>query len=88
MFQALDQLLGAFIREGSLAGIILTPGILSEYNFTAAHELGHLVLDHEHMPTMKVSCGVDRRRGEPRYRCAPEEREADAFASYFLCQTG
>ena len=86
MFQALDPLLGAFIREGSLAGILVTTRRpLGQQRFTAAHELGHLVLDHDPHADDE---GILRRGplpGGSRGADVPrEEREADAFASYFL----
>ncbi len=48
MFQPLEPLLGAFIREDGAAGIILsTRRPLGMQRFTAAHELGHLFLGHD-----------------------------------------
>jgi Zn-dependent peptidase ImmA (M78 family)/predicted secreted protein len=86
MFQRLDKLLGAFMKQGDAAGIILnTERPLGMQRFTAAHELGHLVLGHDPHADDE---GILRRGpipdGSTYKRVPPEEREADAFASYFL----
>lgn len=86
MFQPLEPLLGAFVREGEAAGIILsTRRPLGMQRFTAAHELGHLVLGHD---PHADDAGILRRGPFPNPKSFPqvpsEEREADAFASYFL----
>lgn len=86
MFQALDPLLGAFIREGALAGILVTTRRpLGQQRFTAAHELGHLVLDHAPHADDEWILRRSPLPGDSRGADVPrEEREADAFASYFL----
>ena len=86
MFQPLEPLLGAFIREGNVPGIILsTRRPLGMQRFTAAHELGHFVLGHDPHADDE---GILRRSPTANARLfaqvPPEEREADAFASYFL----
>lgn len=86
MFQPLDKLLGAFMKQDGAAGIILnTERPLGMQRFTAAHELGHLTLDHDPHADDE---GILRRGPTPDGRMfksvAPQEREADAFASYFL----
>lgn len=87
MFQPLEPLLGAFIREVGAAGIILsTRRPLGMQRFTAAHELGHLSLGHDpHADDdgilRRAPWANERVRGPA---VPPEEREADAFASYFL----
>ena len=86
MFQPLDRLLGAFMREDGVAGIILnTERPLGMQRFTAAHELGHLTLGHD---PQADDDGILRRGPIPDARLfrslPPEEREADAFASFFL----
>ena len=86
MFQPLDRLLGAFLRQDGAAGIILNmQRPLGMQRFTAAHELGHLILGHDPHADDE---GILRRGpiadGRVFARVPPEEREADAFASYFL----
>ena len=86
MFQPMDKLLGAFLREDGNAGIILnSQRPLGMQRYTAAHELGHFQLDH------KSSADGENilRRGPVAStvysKDVPgQEREADAFASYFL----
>ena len=86
MFQPMDKLLGAYLSEEGNAGIILnSQRPLGMQRFTAAHELGHFQLKHQ--------SSAD---GENMLRRGPiptdhyskdvpgQEREADAFASYFL----
>lgn len=86
MFQPLDPLVGAFIREGTAAGILLsTRRPLGQQRFTAAHELGHLQLGHDpHADDEGIlrRSPIAGRNGFP--ETTSEEREADAFASYFL----
>lgn len=84
MFKPLDPLLGAYMREGDLKGIMVTlRRPIGVQRFTAAHELGHLIMDHEpHADDdniLRRSPLEDRRSKVP-----PHEREADAFASNFL----
>lgn len=86
MFQPLEKLLGAFMKQDGTAGIILnTERPLGMQRFTAAHELGHLTLGHDPHADDE---GILRRGPTPDARVfksvTPEEREADAFASYFL----
>ncbi len=86
MFQPLDKLLGAFMKEGGAAGIILnTERPLGMQRFTAAHELGHWVLGHDpHADDEGILRRGPLADGRVFKRVPPEEREADAFASYFL----
>ena len=87
MFQPLEPLLGAFFREEGVVGVILsTRRPLGMQRFTAAHELGHLVLGHDpHADDegilRRAPWAADASDGGP---VPLEEREADAFASYFL----
>lgn len=79
-FRALDDLLGSFIRVSSTeVGILVTTQRdLHMQRFTAAHELGHFLLEHED--------SLDREVGMPRDTLGrdPREVEANAFAAEFL----
>lgn len=80
VFQALDELLGACVRVSSTeVGILVTSKReLHMQRFTAAHELGHFVLEHEGSLDREI-----RRPGSTHGR-DPREVEADAFAAEFL----
>ena len=84
MFKPLDPLLGAFMREGDLMGVMLTVRRpIGQQRFTAAHELGHLIMGHE--PHADDENILRRAPIEGNYEQIPvQEREADAFASNFL----
>ncbi len=84
MFKSLDPLLGAFMREGDLMGVMLTVRRpIGQQRFTGAHELGHLIMGHE--PHADDEGILRRAPMEGSYAQVPEqEREADAFASNFL----
>lgn len=86
MFQPLDPLLGAFIKEGMATGILLsTRRPLGQQRFTAAHELGHLRLEHDpHADDESILRRGPIAGGNGFPKTTREEREADAFASYFL----
>ncbi len=79
-FQALDELLGACIRvSSSEVGILVTSQRdLHMQRFTAAHELGHFVLEHEGSLDREIRLPGDTKGRDPR------EIEADAFAAEFL----
>src|SRR5881396_1366494 len=48
LFRKLDGLLGAYLSESAIPGIIVsTERNLHIQRFTAAHEIGHLVMRHE-----------------------------------------
>lgn len=84
MFKPLDPLLGAFMREGDLKGIMVTlRRPIGVQRFTAAHELGHLIMDHE---PHADDDNILRRSplADSKSKVPPHEREADAFASNFL----
>lgn len=86
MFKPMEKLLGAFMIQNGMTGIILnTERPLGMQRFTAAHELGHLILKHD---PHADDDGILRRGPLPHGRTfrqvPPQEREADAFASYFL----
>lgn len=82
-FAPLDKLLGACMRvdDVTVGILITTQRDLHLQRFTAAHELGHFVLQHEgsldrEAPRVPV---MGRTRGRD-----PAEVEADAFAAEFL----
>ncbi len=85
MFKALEPLMGAYMRPGGNPGIILTTRRpLGQQRFTAAHELGHHILNHD--PHADDDSILRRSPDLARdyMRLPPTEQEADAFASYFL----
>ena len=87
MFKPLDGLLGAFLRGDQPGALISTKRPRSVQRFTAAHELGHFVLEHE--PSLDspdvLSRAASGWMGKPdQYRANLQEIEADAFASEFL----
>lgn len=79
-FEPLDDLLGACVRVSSTeVGILITTQRdLHMQRFTAAHELGHFILEHEGSLDREVRMPGDTRGRDPR------EIEADAFAAQFL----
>lgn len=85
MFRELEPLMGAYMRPGGQPGIILTTRRpLGQQRFTAAHELGHHILNHD--PHADDDSILRRSPDVSRdYARLPQaEQEADAFASYFL----
>ncbi|MFX4221539.1 MAG: ImmA/IrrE family metallo-endopeptidase [Thalassobaculum sp.] len=86
MFQPMEKLLGAFMKQNGTAGIILnTERPLGMQRFTAAHELGHLILNHDpHADDEGILRRSPIATGRASRVVPPQEREADAFASYFL----
>ena len=79
-FESLDGLLGACVRvDSATVGILITTQrSLHMQRFTAAHELGHFILEHEGSLDREV-----RVPGDTRDREIPEI-EADSFAAEFL----
>lgn len=79
-FESLDRLLGACVRISSTeVGILINDQRdLHMQRFTAAHELGHFVLEHEG--------SLDREVRLPGHTSGrdPKEVEADAFAAELL----
>ena len=84
MFKPLDPLLGAYMNQDGVKGVIITTRRpIGIQRFTAAHELGHMTLNHE--PHADDSNILRRGPMAGSYKSVPvEEREADAFASHFL----
>jgi len=80
LFRPLDGLLGACLRlaNGGAGILVTTRRDLHMQRFTAAHELGHFVLEHEG--------SLDREIGLPGQTANRDLREvaADAFAAEFL----
>ncbi|MDL2410015.1 ImmA/IrrE family metallo-endopeptidase [Rhizobium calliandrae] len=85
LFRKLEPLLGAYLREEGNPGIILTTRRpLGQQRFTAAHELGHHVLNHDpHADDDSILRRSPDLAGDY-MNLPPAEQEADAFASYFL----
>lgn len=84
-FCPLEPLMGAYLRPDGNPGILLTTRRpLGQQRFTAAHELGHHVMNHD--PHADDDSILRRAPDMPRdYEgLPPAEKEADAFASYFL----
>ncbi|KJZ29896.1 hypothetical protein TW83_17585 [Paracoccus sp. S4493] len=84
-FCPLEPLMGAYMRPDGNPGIILTTRRpLGQQRFTAAHELGHHIMNHD--PHADDDSILRRAPDQMRdYMCLPPaEQEADAFASYFL----
>jgi Zn-dependent peptidase ImmA (M78 family) len=84
LFRPLDKLLGAYLNEGSPGVIITTKRQLPVQRWTAAHELGHAVLNHkpslDQKDVLARSPFVDRESGG--YDL--QEIQANAFASRLL----
>lgn len=82
MFRPLDGLLGAYVPTKSLSGMLVTTKRdLHVQRFTAAHELGHHVLQHRTL-SLDVHVGFVGRGEASKYDL--QEVEADAFAAEFL----
>ena len=82
LFRPLNKLWGAFITvNGDERGIIVTSRLgLAVQRFTVAHELGHLLLEHQ--SSFDETIGFAGRNG-PASR-PPQEAAADTFASELL----
>jgi Zn-dependent peptidase ImmA (M78 family) len=82
MFRPLDGLLGAYVPTRALSGMLVTTKRdLHVQRFTAAHELGHHLLEHRTLSLDTVVGFVGR--GEAS-KHELQEVEADAFAAEFL----
>ncbi len=82
MFQPLDKLLGAYVPAEEPGILITTKRPLSIQRFTAAHELGHLYMNHQ--SSLDDQGILGRAPFSPAKGLALQELEADAFASMFL----
>ncbi len=82
MFQPLDKLLGAYLRQEEPGVLITTRRPLPVQRFTGAHELGHLYMHHQ--PSLDDENILRRAPFAILGRVDRQEREADAFASTFL----
>ncbi|CAN5127087.1 ImmA/IrrE family metallo-endopeptidase [soil metagenome] len=79
MMRPLKGLLGAFLNAPAPGILITTERPLSIQRFTAAHELGHYLLDHQ--PSLDDEDQILRRGPLPQdVRTGFQETEADAFA--------
>ena len=82
MFRPLDGILGAYVPTKALSGMLVsTKRDMHVQRFTAAHELGHHILEHKALSLDKVVGFVGR--GEASEH-GLQEVEADAFAAEFL----
>lgn len=83
MFRPLTGLLGAFLNLPSPGILVTTERSLSIQRFTAAHELGHCLMQHQ--PSLDDEAQILRRAPrEADARTGYQETEADAFAVAFL----
>jgi Zn-dependent peptidase ImmA (M78 family) len=82
LFRPLDGLLGAYVPTPNSAGMLVTT--LRDHHvqrFTAAHELGHHVLEHRTV-SLDINVGYVGRGEKKGYD--EQELEADSFAAEFL----
>ena len=85
MFRPLNGRLGAFLNEGGSRGVLITTQRpLSVQRFTAAHELGHAMLEHE--PSIDAEVVLVRYPLADRVASdySLEEIQANVFASQLL----
>lgn len=83
LLRPLQGLLGAYLNSPAKGILVTTQRGLSVQRFTAAHELGHCILEHE--PSLDDEENILRRMPanlEPGHSF--QEVEADAFATAFL----
>jgi Zn-dependent peptidase ImmA (M78 family) len=82
MFRPLDGLLGAYVPTRALSGMLITTKRdMHVQRFTAAHELGHHVLEHKTLSLDKEVGFVGRGESSGHEL---QEVEADSFAAEFL----
>lgn len=82
MVRPLDGLLGAFVNVPTAGILVTTERSLSIQRFTAAHELGHVVLGHQ--PSLDDEAQILRRAPGRDLSPGYQETEADAFAAALL----
>ncbi len=82
LFRPLDGLLGAFLNFPSPGILVTTQRTLSIQRFTAAHELGHCMLDHQ--PSLDDDNILRRMVMSAQPGQDLQEVEADGFAVAFL----
>lgn len=87
MFRPLKGLLGAYLR-GAPAGVLInTQRPLTVQRFTAAHELGHAVMNHKpsiDTPDVLRRAALGRMGSSDKFDAFLQEVEADAFAGDYL----
>ncbi|MES2785860.1 MAG: ImmA/IrrE family metallo-endopeptidase [Pseudomonadota bacterium] len=82
LFRPLDGLLGAYVPTPNSAGMLVTTQRDHHVQrFTAAHELGHHVLEHRTV-SLDINIGYVGRGEKSGY--SEQELEADSFAAEFL----
>ena len=82
LFRPLDGLIGAYLRDPQPGVLVTTRRPLAVQRFTAAHELGHYIL--EHRPSLDDESILRRSPFAARASYDRQEIEADAFAASFL----
>ncbi|MGB3456529.1 MAG: ImmA/IrrE family metallo-endopeptidase [Litorimonas sp.] len=85
MFRPMDKLLGAYFKSDCKGIIINTERPVGQQRYTAAHELGHMIMKHDpHADDKDIlrRSPLSATVGVPR-----QELEADVFASAFLLPT-
>ena len=82
LFRPLDGLLGAFLNFPTPGILVTTQRSLNIQRFTAAHELGHCILDHQ--PSLDDENILRRIAMNNQPQPDFQEVEADGFATAFL----
>ncbi len=85
LLRPLKGLLGAFLNAPSPGILVTTERPMSIQRFTAAHELGHYILQHE--PSLDDDSMLRRMPVNAQPASDMQEVEADAFATAFLFPT-
>ncbi len=82
MLRPLKGLLGAYLSAPVPGILVTTERAMSIQRFTAAHELGHCILQHE--PSLDDESVLRRMPNSPEPSGKFQEAEADAFAVAFM----